>query len=251
MFVAVLACGMPAQAAFVNNVETFNGTTFDLNTWEVYSSAGSFPSLPPSLSQNDQLNLYTATAPLGASAASYTTIVPKVGIGQGVKADVTIHSPGSNDVTDLVELMLTSDSAGPSTNRGLDDHYVAVGYHTFGSDGFVDAFEGGSGSGVGYSILDSVLVIDHTYTFQITRDSSSNATLSLYDGNTQLGQPYTYTDLSGFPNGMHISLYSQYTDVSFDNVQITPEPASLGVVAVGTVLCLLRRRRSQRPENAA
>lgn len=218
-----------ATAGFVGGLERFDGTTKDLMTWEemaIFSGS--------SIGQNDALLMH---APY---AADYTTRQLKVGINQGVHAEVTMLStePGGFDGWGV--LALTTNSNGTSGHLMGDSQVLSVEVHSF--FGGILASHMSSGSGTGEWVAQNVGNVYQTFVLSIFRTNLNSAEFSARGMNGQFLGGTTLT-FSNVPDDLYVGMYSQTADVKYDNVAIIPEPVGVAVVATTVAPAFARARR--------
>jgi hypothetical protein len=237
---AVAAAGLAAPpragAAFVGNVERFDGTVKDTATWQEYLSS----SLNGAITQNDVLTI--ATTGGGSISGDFTTKSLKVGVGGTVRADLRINS-----VAGAVSpaLFLTDNSAGATNSTAFDNNLLELSFSS-GGPGF-NAMRGSGGSGNGQLFNPTFTPIVGTwYTLEIQRLSVSSAKFSAFaaDGSS-LGT--TTLTIGGVPNDLFVSVGGGGGgSLSVDNVAV-PEPGCV-VIAGGlaaAAICLRRRARAK------
>ncbi len=196
-----------AQAAFVSGTETFDGTARDTATWEMWPSSGG------NISQNDALLL--------KSISDYTTRSFPVGIGNKVRADVTLGQ-AYNAV-----LYLTSNSGGTAQETALDSAYFAMEVSRL--QGItVGTANVGKWPIASFSSGDE----NKTFTLELERTSATSVLGAVYLGNTCLGKTYvsSYGVSPAVPDNLAISLATDYFappylgPARFDNVTISGTP---------------------------
>jgi hypothetical protein len=224
-----------AQAEFVNGIERFTGTVLDNSTWQMRYGLSQ-------ISQNDALFINT----FSGSMASYDTKQIRVGVAQAVEAQVAISDVREN-YSNMTRLALTTKD---NQNPNLDSHALYAALERAPNSSLMDiiAFRVNAGSGVGYYMAHNISGWYGTsYIVRIERLSSTQAKFMAFDADhAQLGTTITW-DLSGFPDDLYISLYSQVTNARFDYVMITPEPAAWSLLL--SALGLLGIGRAFRPVN--
>lgn len=232
-----------ARAAFVNGVEQFNGSNFDLTTWEGRYTLDT-------LIQWNETMAFDNRAPDGVSGGGrgeMVTVDPLVGVGQWVEAEVRIT--GATTISPLAALRLSTKTHVNNTN--LDSHKLDVSISPIGSGAGIGGSQGQDRSGFGFNILPPGSlpdVIGTTYILRIERPSVTQARMSAFNADhQQIGTTVTHT-LVGFPADMHVVVYSGQVAASFDNVTIgaLPEPAAGISGCLVAAVVLLRRPRRER-----
>ena len=221
----------PTRAAFVNGVETFSGTTFDLDTWEAYP-----PLIFGAISQSNGL---TVNSNNSLTLADYTTRQPLVRVGDRVRVGVRMNSV-NHTFGGTATLYLTTNSNGPDRSTNIDSHYIAINSL---SNGIV-TLDGGAGSGGGQFITQTRQPLGRDYGFEIERLTDRSARFTVYDETGRVVGSRVEA-LSPFADPLHVSLYTQVASATFTGVIITPvpEPAAAAGVFMSAVLLFLRRRR--------
>jgi hypothetical protein len=231
----LLAAARPAATAFVNGVETFEGTTKDLATWDEYNTFMS----DNAITRNGSLNFRYVPPPgslPGSVQSDYTARTAAIGVGQGAGVDVRVNhatAPVS------VSLYLTDNTDGPSQGVFADDNFVVM-FLDQVNPNTVRVGRGGNGraSGLGTSIPGTFPMTPGAhYTFQIERPDLNTARFSVFDASRQL-LGSTTADVTGLPATLYPAfgvsgaeiLRGQDYSIDFDNVRIIPEPAT-GVLA--------------------
>jgi len=231
----LLASSRRVSGAFVNGVETFPGTTFDTSTWEQTSGT---------VVQNNGLTITSGISGLTFFGADVTTRSVTVGVGQGVRADVTINSVGSGG-PDLEALILTNNSLGTSNTSALDSKWLIVAHTLNGpSQGQGNRIFAQSSQLFGATLLPTAQPIGATYTYQIDRLSLTSAHFAVYNGTTLLGEAAGTTD--PMPADLYISLLAANSSVTFHNVTIVPEPACAACLGLALFVTVFRRERRGR-----
>jgi hypothetical protein len=230
--VAVLSTHATAWGAFVNGVETFDGNVMDTATWEGLARfSGS------TIAQNNAMILH------GPYAADYTTRSLTVGIGQKVQVDVTMTSPPPSGYDGWAALVLTTNDQGTAQQTNHDSATLWNVLQTW-PDGTDSVFVMHQGDGYGNYYATGLPLLGVRYTLSLERLSATSVKSSLSDANGLARGSYTLTDFTDVPSDLYVSLYVQAMDATFDNVVVTPEPATLSLLALGG-LALLRRRRNR------
>src|SRR3954454_16446298 len=105
-----------ARAAFVNGIEHFDGTSYDLNTWEGHYTLGT------QIQWNGAMIFDTRTIPnvQGGGRGEMVTVQPLVGVGQWVEAEVTLS--GATDISPQASLRLSTKTH--PNNSNLDSYSV-------------------------------------------------------------------------------------------------------------------------------
>ncbi len=216
-FLLVCFCLLTAsehvKAAFVNGIETFDGTELDTVTW--------IPAVPigSSISQAEQLVM----SGLGDSNTRYTTTVPVLSIGETVSVEVSSSSPAGG------ELSLVGDSG------DVWSLWYAPARRIF--------FITQNGGGNGLSSQSAGLL--NEYTLEFTRTSASEVQYRA----TSAGQELVtgFRSVAADLGDLFVSLRVTYNpgEVTFDNVRIVPEPSS-AVLALTAAAGLIRVRKLSR-----
>jgi len=240
MFCAVAAfTTAAADGAFINGVETFDGTVKDTATWNESTYGGT------NIVQNNELTIF---------GGDFTTKNLKIGIGQSVSAKMRLMpSPGSG-TTFVAYLLLDTDSAGLLQAPTVDSRFVGISFWTdtaktqvFGVDG---NFNGSSGG------FDTPLIANltpargnQTFIAQVERLSLTSMRLTARDAttNAQLGQlTYTFNAARGpVPADLFISLFGKAT---YDDVTV-PEPAAVSLLLAPFALTFSARCGRRSPDN--
>jgi hypothetical protein len=232
--VVALLVSTTVHAGFINGVETFDGTVKDLATWEEFSSPGH------TIVQHELLT-YTSP-PNGSTAGDFTTRALTVGLGTTVSADVRMNSNFPGPIGVSPELFLTNNSGGTSNYTGFDSYYQKLDLANT-TNGF-GAAVGSNGQASGQTFAgDYRPQLDTWYTLQITRASPTSTAFAAYLtatgqllGSTSLstsGPPQLYVSIGGLGGGSY----------DWDNVRITPEPATCSALLFVPFAALTRRRR--------
>jgi len=227
-----------ASAAFVNGIESFDGTVKDTTTWEEYTKWGN------PIYQDDKLFLEN-------SSMDYTTKDITVGVGDIVRVELCSHPETTDGVTRSV-LNLTNNSEGTNNSTYWDSRFLFI-YLQFSPS--VDEFgfsvgEGSSGGSSGAYIGPETPPpsIENPYILEIERTSSTTARFSAYYSDMTLIDSY-HTSFFRYdvpvPDELFISLSffsSVYSSGAvFDNVTIVPEPTTFFLLGLGGLM--LRRKR--------
>jgi len=235
--------GQNASAAFVDRIESFEGSTKDDETWEEYTTYAQFL-------QDDMLFLRTQPESLGMS--DYTTRTVTVGIGEAVS--VEIHDCQISRVeysNSICGLYLTDNSGGIQTRTGQDDDFIALvfSYYATSKESYFVLKYGGNGASIGKTI-----------NYNPQRPSSKNPYIFLIEriaSNLVRGSVYNtidmslicsdtlyliHPDYSPIKDELYISLVAN-VDTDWDNVTIIPEPASMVLLGLGGLIFSLRRRQ--------
>jgi len=226
----ILVAGTSAEAAFIGGVEHFTGTTKDTATWQECTQGSP-------IVQNDQVDLF--------GQADYTTNTQTVGVGDWVSVKVNLAPEQSQPypgTTGYVSLWLTNNSAGASGATATDSASVYVEFDTTG--GCVWWGYHLSGAGSGGLIGTEPDPAGKWLTLKIERLTSTSAVVSAYD---TAGDPIgsaTRSFPAGIPDDLYVSLSTNWASAaSFDQVTVFPEPATLGMLGLGGLGVLLRRKR--------
>lgn len=213
-----------AQAAFINDKETFSGNIKDLSTWEEF-----IPNADSSITQNNGLTVI--------SGADYTTQFSKVGIGESVRVTAT-DGPNS-----LLNIFLTTNSGGTTTFTDFDSSYIEISQAYFFDEGRSEfsALQGGLGTASGLVMGSIIEPVGIAHGLQITRLSSNLAEFTVFNiqgsslFHTQLG-------INNIPDDLYISLSAG--NAVFHDVSVVPEPSILAMLIIGLlVLTFLFRHR--------
>jgi hypothetical protein len=216
-----------SEAAFVNGVERFDGTTFDTTIWEqrYNDSKGG-------ISQN---NAITLDATDGTYERGYVTRSLQVGVGGFVRADVTFDQMGpENTTSDYFGLYLGTKTS--TLANALDTAAIGLQSNELGNSVSAEVWH--NGGGLGIIMLPHAQPIGTTYTYEIDRISSTSAVFTITDN---LGAVVSQTiEFGNTPDNLYIELVATPSvKVTFDNVTIVPEPsfaafilAALGIIAV-------------------
>jgi hypothetical protein len=243
LLLSVFACLLttrPARADFVNGVERFNGTNYDLTTWEGHYTLGTF------IQWNDAMYFDNRTIPgvQGGGRGEMVTVDPLVGVGEFVEAEVTVF--GFTDISPYIALRLSTKTN--VNNSNLDSHTVETVILPSDSYEAINGTQTQNGNGVGYWVSPPGTmsdIVNKTYILRIDRPSSTVARMSAFDANhVQIGTTVSQA-LSGFPDDMHVVVYAGEAAARFDNVRIgtLPEPSAAAATLGGLALAALRRGR--------
>lgn len=205
-----------AQAAFIQDRETFSGNIKDLSTWEEF-----IPNADSSITQNDGLTII--------SGADYTTQFLKVGIGESVRVTAT-DGPNSS-----LDIFLTTNSGGTTTFTDFDSSYIVISQTYFFDEGRSEfyAMQGGLGGASGLVMGSIIEPIGIAHGLQITRLSSNLAEFTVFNiqgsslFHTQLG-------LNNIPDDLYISLSAG--NAVFHDVSVVPEPSMLAMLIIGLLV---------------
>jgi len=224
-------------------VEQFNGTTLDTMTWSNSVYGGS-----PTFTQNNNL---TIDHPSTSGGAIYETKQKVVGPNATVRVEVTPNNPPGHpfSIFDAHGLILGADAPGfnyPSSGG----NYIWIFWEDSANEIVARARDGGD-------LTQATLVsADHpdntTYIYEIARfDNGNKALFSVFqsDGVTLVGTPQTLDfSAAGFSNlhgDLRIGLEATSRSTTFDNVTLIPEPGSMAMMALGSLL-LARCWKSRR-----
>ena len=244
-----LAAARPAAGAFVNGVETFDGTTKDPATWDEYNQFDN------AITQNDAINFRFVLPPspaTGSVRADYTARTAPVGVGQGASVDVRVNT-ASAPIS--VWFHLTDNTDGPDQSVFLDDNFIDLHLNQqVPNTAFIGRGGNGSVSGVGTSIfpVPVPLTPGAQYTLQIERPALNTARFSVFNTATGARLGTATANVTGLPTTLYpafgITAISipRTTDYSidFDNVRVIPEPGSAAVLFGLPALFLRRWRRA-------
>ena len=204
--ITVLVIAIPVKAAFVDGVETFDGSVKDTDTWEEYVFNGS------GITQNDNLTI--------ASCADYTTQTVTVGIGQAVSVEVHYaNPPGSyGDAT----LALTDNSEGTTNSTAFDTNWLYVQFEEYW--GTVSGGYGVPGAGYIQGWFEDTAPSPSAVILQLARLSPTSAECSGYDLDWNALGSFTITT-PPMPDELYISLVVCHDmPYTFDNVMIHDLP---------------------------
>ena len=245
----VLAVGwQPVRGAFLDGVEPFDGTVKDTVTWEEYVQ----PPLAGTTGPNAEIVQDDALTIVGYSEeymgyADYTTTSVQVGVGQAATVEVTINEVDSPSILNAL-FYLTTNTGGTDCRSLYDSHYLGINFGALG--GRLSSVYGyGDSQSHGYSSLSQFATIDvgTTYTYRIDRLTSDLARYSvLSDEGDELGSVTKDFSSLGVPDDLYLSLGAGGASVTFDNVTVIPEPATVGLLMVGSLVGFLRRVRPVR-----
>lgn len=235
---AVAITPLSVLGAFVSGVETFDGTTKDVATWNEYAAAGA-----PVVTQNNAL--FTSDT----GAVLYETHSQLIDSDDTVRVSIT-HTGSGTTSFNATGLILGAGAANfdyPS-NGGA---YLWLMWENNG--GANDSLYGRARNG-GSAVQSDVLApanglhpTNTTYIYEIERGviDASSATFRLYqsDGVTLIDETTLDWAFAGLDGTMRIILYGASNNTQFDNVMINviPEPAALAGFAVAGMLMLRRR----------
>jgi hypothetical protein len=229
-----------ARAAFVNGVERFNGTSFDLTTWEGHFTLGTH------IAWNEAMHFDNRQDAVQAGGrGEMVTVAPIVGVGEFVEAQVNLL--GWTEVSPMVSLRLSTKTH--VNNSNLDSHTFEVNMLPFFN--MINATQTQNGNGFGGPLVELTApdaLSSQTYFLRIERASSILARFMAFDANhQQLGVTYQHT-LLNFPDDMHVVVYSQQAAANFDNVTVgaIPEPSTMvSALALGAITLSRRPRRGE------
>jgi hypothetical protein len=226
-----------AYAAFVDGVERFSGTAKDPATWEEYDAP-----YGGTIYQYDALFLDMVQS----NVVDYTTRTVTVGVGDIVRVELLEHPSGRARST----VYLTTNSAGTGGYTGQDSHFLFLQYSYWAPTDelrFV-AGSGSSGSGTGTIFGKDTPPPSpfDPYFLQIERTSSSSAIFSAFTSNMTLIGSVTrdWFFHPGVPDDLFISLagWAENGGITcYDNVTIIPEPSTLLLIGLGTLLIAKKR----------
>jgi hypothetical protein len=234
-----------APGAFVNGIESFDGTTLDTATWEIYSSQITKP-----VTQNNALTISTANTVI---FSDYTTRSQTVKVGERVSVEVTINAYSTvGGGGRYAALYLTTNSAGTTHNSQFDDYKIWI----WNDKDFNKMYWIYGDTALNVAPLTGPMAAPQpegtTFRYEIDRISSSEVAYFVYDnqGNKVINEPSIFTlgnsihAVAPHPAPLFISLYADGASVTFDNVTISaiPEPTSALLAGVPSVLLLLRRK---------
>jgi len=221
--------GFEYDAGTGTYVESFAGTTKDPATWEEYSVDGF-------VSREDEGLVY-----LGGNKADYTTKAFTVGVGEYARVYLDESSSGTYGTN---ALLLTTNSLGTSGRATDDSRVLSVQWNNYTAKIFARvSFDAGAVEtdmdiATGFGGLDGIW-------FQIERLSSTEARFSAFDsGLDVIGTVQTMT-FSDVPDDLYIGLYTASSYCHYDNVVVgsVPEPVTMGLLAMGGLGMVIRRRR--------
>jgi hypothetical protein len=232
VFAGLAGAANPANAGFVNGVETFDGTTIDLATWREWS----YPATSAPFSQDGALTLSPTGFPSGAELE---TIGTPFAVGDWVSAQIRVNSLA--DVNWNVGLFATSGDGGGSVfgDSRFFGLYALLNEYT--------AYLTGGGNPVGPA---SSQPTGLTYTYRLEHPAADTFAWDLFDDQGALIGSRTQTSpVYATSASLHIDLYSQLGSFTFDDVTIgtlappVPEPLSAALAALGAGAFALRRKR--------
>ena len=236
---SIVLCTSVARAAFVDGVEHFNGANFDLTTWEGHFTLGTH------IAWNEAMHFDNRQDSVQAGGrGEMVTVAPIVGVGEFVEAQVNFLA--WTEVSPMVSLRLSTKTH--VNNSNLDSHSFEVNMLPFFN--MINATQTQNGNGFGGPLVQLTTpdaFSSQMYFLRIERASSTLARFMAFDANhQQLGVTYQHT-LAGFPDDMHVVVYSQQAAANFDNVTVgaIPEPSALASALASSCIALLRRTRSR------
>jgi len=236
VFVVGIALGVcQARGAFVNNVETFDGTSKDTTTWEEFTRGSA-------ITQDGKLTLDASVDP-SFGHADYTTRQVTVGVGGFVQADVTVRWKRFADLShakaDDAWVALTTNSAGAGDVIFHDSYALSTQeeFDSFDDSGYWSGnwYQASHGSGSGNV---SGHPLNHTYQLRLERLSATSVRYSA----TNLDGSAVWSTVGTVPansSPLFVALVAINTITDFDNVivGVVPEPsvaaACLGLLAIG------------------
>jgi len=235
VFLFVSLTAHSALAAFVNNVETFDGNVKDTDTWEEYIPYGG------KVTWDNQLIL-EATPPF--SSADYTTKQVTVGIGEGVRVELVSYPSWYRTEN---YFCLTSNSEKTFNGTVFDSHVIALEYFPNWTDNDFFGWVGGSGEFHGTNFGGHITPPSpgNPLILEIMRVSEGLARFSVYYRDMiPIGSVIRVLP-PDMPDNLYISLYARTQhlggSIVYDNVTIIPEPTTLLLLGLGG-LALQRKR---------
>jgi hypothetical protein len=229
-------CSFPAGAAFSSGwLETFDGTEIDTGTWRLVN--------PQAISQNDAAFFAVANS-AGTTTELITTDVG-LGIGGLAQVQVTFSALTSTpNYSTSAYLALTTDSSGfgsPWDSYGLITELRAGPNYS------------GLIAGTPLSVTNIApfrqfpVSLNTTYSLRLERLSDTAVRYTVLNGQglTILGQ-VTRT-LPSYAEALHVALGVRSVNATFDNLQLSgtiiPEPATLSLLSLGSLVLVMGRRR--------
>lgn len=206
-------------AAFVNGVDGFDGPIRDITTWELYEGSPNQVFLQNDPNGMVHLDAYDYS-PRVNSNGDYTTIEVTIGVGAGVRVEVT-SVEGADDYG-YFGLYLTDDARGSSGTIVYDDAMLMV--QGTGNGNVIRAGYNNGSNGSHYvveTISPAIHPIGTTYVYQIERLSSTTARFSVFadDGVTPIGTPVTMT-FTNIPDELFVAVAAVSGDALFDNATL-------------------------------
>jgi len=241
-FIAATVAIAPLSAlgAFVGGIETFDGTTKDVATWNEYKPSGASV-----VTQNNAL--FTSDA----GSVLYETHSQLIDSDDTVR--MTINHTGSESTIFNGFGLILGAGAPNFDYAGSGGAYLWLMWENNGNSN--DRLYGRARNG-GSLVEGDVLTpanglhpANTTYIYEIERGvtDASSATFRLYqaDGVTLIDETTLDWAFAGLDGSMRIIAYSASNNTQFDNVMINviPEPAVFGSLAVAGMLVMSRRRR--------
>jgi hypothetical protein len=199
-----------AWAAFVDGVETFDGSVKDTDTWEEWIMDGIYGSV----TQNDALTI--------ESCADYTAKTVTVGIGQAVSVEV--HYANPSEVYGIANLVLTDNSEGTAMSTGSEANSLFISF-----DEHWGTVSGGHArpaplGWLNLGFFDGVPPSPNAVILELARLSATSAHCSAYDLDWNPIGSFAMTT-PAMPEELYISLHVCHDmPYTFDNVMILDLP---------------------------
>ncbi len=251
---------------------------YGFGAWLVAATNSQGPPYSGTYLDTSGKNIATSTTTAGGA---FSSGAPTTGASWGVYANTSTSS--YTPALDALRAFNNGSATGLGTLRSGQTFDAAFQTDGIGSAGQAGGLSLGSVSGSGSSMsltpvftfeyagggADDVTISDASGTFQPGQNGNTETAITFSDvssgvnlaftlntastytlvvspasGNTNLTSPVTYTgSISGALNGVDLFDHNATGNQYFNSLAIVPEPATLGLLAVGGVSLLIRRRR--------
>jgi hypothetical protein len=215
LLVFLLLISVHAKGAFVNGIETFDGSAKDTDTWEEWIMDGIYGGI----TQNDRLTI--------ATCSDYTTRTITVGIHEGVSVEVYYANP--LEMRGSATLCLTDNSAGITNDTGFDTNRLYIEYEE--QWGSITGGYGVYGAWMQQNYFYGTPTTPNAVILELRRLSSTTAECSAYDLEwNKLGSFIITTP--AMPKDLYISLHACLNgSYAFDNVTLQEIPTTITLLS--------------------